>query len=207
MPLPTSASPPASSRRAAMPRRNRPTAGTSATSPRMPSRASTSPVSCAAAAGSTRRSQEHQAALDLRIERPEEVLSNMAVIQTELRRDAAAKLLLERALAANPDPHAGAVQPRAALRGVRRPAARPAPCTGRSSRSIPPGTTRWCASPMPRRVRDPDGDIVQAAAARAAALEPRAAGARKPALRARQGARRLRALRRGVRAVRRWATA
>ena len=45
---------------------------------------------------------EHQAALDLRIERPEEVLSNMAVIQTELRRDAAAKLLLERALAANP---------------------------------------------------------------------------------------------------------
>jgi tetratricopeptide (TPR) repeat protein len=44
----------------------------------------------------------HQAALDLRIERPEEVLSNMAVIQAELRRDAAAKLLLERALAANP---------------------------------------------------------------------------------------------------------
>jgi hypothetical protein len=44
----------------------------------------------------------HQAALDLRIERPEEVLSNMAVIQAELRRDAAAKLLLERALTANP---------------------------------------------------------------------------------------------------------
>jgi tetratricopeptide (TPR) repeat protein len=46
--------------------------------------------------------EQHQAALDLAIERPEEVLSNMAVIQTELRRDAAAKLLLERALAANP---------------------------------------------------------------------------------------------------------
>ncbi len=46
--------------------------------------------------------EAHQAALDLAIERPEEVLSNMAVIQAELRRDAAAKLLLERALAANP---------------------------------------------------------------------------------------------------------
>jgi Tfp pilus assembly protein PilF len=46
--------------------------------------------------------EEHQAALDLAIERPEEVLSNMAVIQAELRRDAAAKMLLERALAANP---------------------------------------------------------------------------------------------------------
>jgi tetratricopeptide (TPR) repeat protein len=46
--------------------------------------------------------EAHQAALDLRIERPEEVLSNMAVIQAELRRDAAAKMLLERALAMNP---------------------------------------------------------------------------------------------------------
>jgi tetratricopeptide (TPR) repeat protein len=46
--------------------------------------------------------EEHQAALDLGIEQPEEVLSNMAVIQAELRRDAAAKLLLERALALNP---------------------------------------------------------------------------------------------------------
>ena len=46
--------------------------------------------------------ESHQVALDLAIERPEEVLSNMAVIQTELRRDAAAKMLLERALAANP---------------------------------------------------------------------------------------------------------
>ena len=46
--------------------------------------------------------EAHQAALDLRIERPEEVLSNMAVIQAELRRDSAAKLLLERALAMNP---------------------------------------------------------------------------------------------------------
>ena len=45
---------------------------------------------------------EHQAALDLGIDHPEEVLSNMAVIHTELRRDAAAKMLLERALAANP---------------------------------------------------------------------------------------------------------
>ena len=45
--------------------------------------------------------EEHQAALDLAIDRPEEVLSNMAVIQTELRRDAAAKLLLDRALAIN----------------------------------------------------------------------------------------------------------
>ena len=47
--------------------------------------------------------EEHQAALDLQIDHPEEVLSNMAVIQTELRRDAAAKLLFERALAANPN--------------------------------------------------------------------------------------------------------
>ena len=46
---------------------------------------------------------EHQAALALAIDRPEEVLSNMAVIQAELRRDAAAKLLLERALAVNPN--------------------------------------------------------------------------------------------------------
>ena len=46
--------------------------------------------------------ESHQAALDLAIERPEEVLSNMAVIQTELRRDAAARMLLDRALAANP---------------------------------------------------------------------------------------------------------
>lgn len=47
--------------------------------------------------------EEHQAALDLQIDHPEEVLSNMAVIHTELRRDAAAKMLLERALAANPN--------------------------------------------------------------------------------------------------------
>ncbi len=46
---------------------------------------------------------EHQAALDLRIDHPEEVFSNMAVIHAELHRDAVAKLLLERALAANPD--------------------------------------------------------------------------------------------------------
>ncbi len=46
--------------------------------------------------------ESHQAALDLGIEGPEEVLSNMAVIQGELRRDAAAKLLLQRALAVNP---------------------------------------------------------------------------------------------------------
>jgi hypothetical protein len=46
--------------------------------------------------------EEHQSALDLGIDRPEEVLSNMAVIQADLRHDAAAKLLLERALALNP---------------------------------------------------------------------------------------------------------
>ena len=46
--------------------------------------------------------EEHQSALDLGIDGPEEVLSNMAVIQSELRRDGAAKLLLERALAINP---------------------------------------------------------------------------------------------------------
>jgi hypothetical protein len=46
--------------------------------------------------------ESHQAALDLAIDKPEEVLSNMAVIQADLRRDAAAKLLLERALAVNP---------------------------------------------------------------------------------------------------------
>jgi tetratricopeptide (TPR) repeat protein len=47
--------------------------------------------------------EEHQSALDLQIDHPEEVLSNMAVIQAELRRDAAAKLLFERALAVNPN--------------------------------------------------------------------------------------------------------
>lgn len=46
---------------------------------------------------------EHQAALELGIDRPEEVLSNMAVIQAELHRDAAARLLLDRALAINPN--------------------------------------------------------------------------------------------------------
>ena len=47
--------------------------------------------------------QEHQAALDLGIPEPEEVLSNMAVIHTALRQDETARLLLERALAANPN--------------------------------------------------------------------------------------------------------
>lgn len=46
--------------------------------------------------------EEHQSALDLGISKPEEVLSNMAVIHTELRRDAAATLLLERAISLNP---------------------------------------------------------------------------------------------------------
>jgi tetratricopeptide (TPR) repeat protein len=44
---------------------------------------------------------EHQAALDLAIERPEEVLTNMAVIHTELRHEGTARLLLQRALEAN----------------------------------------------------------------------------------------------------------
>jgi tetratricopeptide (TPR) repeat protein len=46
--------------------------------------------------------REHQAALDRRIEQPEEVLSNMAVIHTALRRDDEARLHLEWALSANP---------------------------------------------------------------------------------------------------------
>jgi tetratricopeptide (TPR) repeat protein len=46
--------------------------------------------------------REHQQALDLGIAQPEEVLSNMAAIHTQLRRDDAARTLLERALAANP---------------------------------------------------------------------------------------------------------
>lgn len=46
--------------------------------------------------------REHQQALDLGIAQPEEVLSNMAAIHTQLRRDAVARELLERALAANP---------------------------------------------------------------------------------------------------------
>ena len=45
----------------------------------------------------------HQRALDLGIEQPEEVLSNMGVIQTELRRDEAARAFLHRALAINPN--------------------------------------------------------------------------------------------------------
>jgi tetratricopeptide (TPR) repeat protein len=46
---------------------------------------------------------EHQKALDLGIEQSEEVLSNMGVIYTELRRDEAARAFLHRALAINPN--------------------------------------------------------------------------------------------------------
>ena len=46
--------------------------------------------------------REHQEALDLRIEQPEEVHSNMAAIQTELHRDDEARASLQRALAVNP---------------------------------------------------------------------------------------------------------
>ena len=46
---------------------------------------------------------EHQKALDLGIDHPEEVLSNMGVIFTELRRDDSARDYLERALAVDPD--------------------------------------------------------------------------------------------------------
>jgi tetratricopeptide (TPR) repeat protein len=46
---------------------------------------------------------EHQAALDLGIPQPEEVLSNMAVIHTELRHEGTARLLLQRALETNPN--------------------------------------------------------------------------------------------------------
>jgi tetratricopeptide (TPR) repeat protein len=45
---------------------------------------------------------EHQKALDLKIDQPEEVLSNMAVICTELHRDKDARAFLDRALAINP---------------------------------------------------------------------------------------------------------
>ncbi len=45
---------------------------------------------------------EHQQALDLGIDQPEEVLSNMGVIFTELRRDDSARAFLERALAIAP---------------------------------------------------------------------------------------------------------
>ncbi len=46
--------------------------------------------------------REHQQALDLNIDQPEEVLSNMGVIHTELRQDTAARSFLERALAIRP---------------------------------------------------------------------------------------------------------
>ena len=45
---------------------------------------------------------EHQKALDLGIDHPEEVLSNMGVIFTELRRDESARAYLARALAVDP---------------------------------------------------------------------------------------------------------
>jgi len=45
--------------------------------------------------------REHQAALDRRIDRPEEVLSNMAVIHTALRQDDEARVHLEWALSIN----------------------------------------------------------------------------------------------------------
>ena len=46
--------------------------------------------------------QQHQKALDLGIDQPEEVLSNMGVIYTELRKDEAARSYLHRALAIRP---------------------------------------------------------------------------------------------------------
>ncbi len=45
---------------------------------------------------------EHQKAIDLGIDHPEEVLSNMGVILSELRRDESARAHLERALAVDP---------------------------------------------------------------------------------------------------------
>lgn len=47
--------------------------------------------------------REHQAALDRRIDQPEEVISNMAVIHTALRRDDEARVHLEWALSINPE--------------------------------------------------------------------------------------------------------
>lgn len=46
---------------------------------------------------------EHQKALDLGIDHPEEVLSNMGVIFTDLRRDEDARTYLEHAIAVDPD--------------------------------------------------------------------------------------------------------
>lgn len=46
--------------------------------------------------------EQHQKALDLGIDQPEEVLSNMGVIYTELRRDEAARSFLNRALEIRP---------------------------------------------------------------------------------------------------------
>lgn len=46
--------------------------------------------------------EQHQKALDLGIDEPEEVLSNMGVIHTELRRDEAARSFLDRALEIRP---------------------------------------------------------------------------------------------------------
>lgn len=46
--------------------------------------------------------EQHQKALDLGIDQPEEVLSNMGVIHTELRRDDEARAHLDRALAIRP---------------------------------------------------------------------------------------------------------
>ena len=125
----------------------------------------------------------------------------MAVIQAELRRDAAAKLLLERALTVNPT--------------IRRRSST-WPCSTRNRatadralelfRQILEIDPSWHDALVriayAETVREPDGEIVTKPASRAAPLEPRSAHAREPAFRARQGARRLRALRRGLRAVR-----
>jgi len=46
--------------------------------------------------------ESHQKALDLNIDQPEEVLSNMGVIHTELRRDDLAQTCLQQALSINP---------------------------------------------------------------------------------------------------------
>jgi tetratricopeptide (TPR) repeat protein len=104
--------------------------------------------------------ESHQAALDLAIEKPEEVLSNMAVIQAELRRDAAAKLLLERALALNPT-HLPAIF-NLALHHEEHGNRLEAIAMFRRILEIDPG---WHDALVrlahAERVRDPDGEIVR----------------------------------------------
>ena len=111
----------------------------------------------------------------------------MAVIQAELRRDAAAKLLLERALTVNPT-YPPALFNLALQYEEQGDRARALELFRQILEIDPSWHDALVRIAHAETVRDPDGEIVRKLVARAAPLEPRSAHAREPAFRARQGA-------------------